>query len=244
MQAGERVLVAAGGAGGPGNAAVCRSKQRTLEAVNVGGATPSYETVELQLRLLADVGVVGFPNAGKSTLVSTISHANPKVACYPFTTLTPSVGTVPICRNAIATDAFTIADIPGIVVGSSNSCGLGSNFLRHIELTKVLLYLIDIAKIISQGDDDPVQTFLALREELSKYNPALLERPSVVFLNKIDVRPVACASNIERMRNVVPPSIPVFAGSCQTGVGIPTLLHTLYHHVNSCTRGSLNRTAG
>uniref|UniRef100_A0A0A9WSE1 GTPase obg n=1 Tax=Lygus hesperus TaxID=30085 RepID=A0A0A9WSE1_LYGHE len=149
MQAGERVLVAAGGAGGPGNAAVCRSKQRTLEAVNVGGATPSYETVELQLRLLADVGVVGFPNAGKSTLVSTISHANPKVACYPFTTLTPSVGTVPICRNAIATDAFTIADIPGIVVGSSNSCGLGSNFLRHIELTKVLLYLIDIAKIIS-----------------------------------------------------------------------------------------------
>ena len=175
-QEGQRFEGAAGGRGGRGNARFATSTNRAPRFAERGepGDEASYV---LELKLIAEVGLVGLPNAGKSTLLSHISAARPKVDAYPFTTLTPHLGvvTLPGLRT------LTVADIPGIIEGAAEGKGLGHDFLRHIERTKVLLFLVDL------GDEDPSDTLSVLGNELKSHSPAFEKRPKVVAFNKADI---------------------------------------------------------
>ena len=177
---GTRALIAKGGAGGLGNihfkSSVNRApRQRTL------GEAGEKRRVQLELKVLADVGLLGYPNAGKSTLVRAVSAAKPKVADYPFTTLAPSLGVVRIDYGR----SFVIADIPGLIEGAAEGAGLGHQFLRHLQRTKLILHLIDIAPFDS--DVDPVKEARALVAELKKYDPELHAKPRWLVFNKVDL---------------------------------------------------------
>ncbi len=173
---GDRLVVARGGKGGRGNAAF-RSSTNQAPRVAEKGQPGEKKSLILELKLLADIGLVGYPNAGKSTLLRRLTDARPKVAAYPFTTLTPILGTL------IGTNRhIVIADIPGIIDGAHMGKGLGIEFLRHIERTRLLLYVLDITQ-------DPVNQFTALQDELREYNPLLLQKPYIIAINKIDLVP-------------------------------------------------------
>ncbi len=172
-------VVAKGGRGGLGNARFKSSTHRTPRFAQPGEPGQTLN-LRLELKLLADVGVVGLPNAGKSTLVSAMSSARPKIADYPFTTLTPNLGVVQANRR----EPFIIADIPGLIAGAHTGTGLGIQFLRHVERTRVLLHLVDAAAIDA---DHPLRDFDTVNRELHRYSPALSEKPQLVVLNKMDV---------------------------------------------------------
>ena len=177
-EVGQRVLVAKGGRGGLGNAHFATSTNRAPRKVQPG--EPGDERgLRLTLKLLADVGLVGFPNAGKSTLISRISAAKPKIANYPFTTLTPHLGVVSLSDDR----SFVVADVPGLIEGAHEGHGLGHQFLRHIERTKVLAHLVDVS---SESGRDPVEDFDTIRRELELYNPSMLQKPQVVVATKLD----------------------------------------------------------
>src|ERR1700720_3458796 len=176
---GARWLVARGGRGGFGNARFATSTNRAPRYHQEGSEGEKYE-LQLELKLLADVGLVGFPNAGKSTLISTISAAKPKIADYPFTTLEPHLGVVDLGDFR----TFVVADIPGLIEGAHQGSGLGDRFLRHIERTKLLLHLVDVS---SASGRDPVHDYETVDRELAAYNPDLATRPQVVVATKIDV---------------------------------------------------------
>ena len=171
---GEEAIVARGGDGGFGNAHFKSSVRQTPRVAELGEAGETFEA-DLELKLLADVGLVGFPNAGKSTFLSVVSNARPEIANYAFTTLTPNLGVAEI-------DGFNllIADIPGLIEGASEGKGLGDAFLRHVERTSVLLHLIDIY------EENPDEQYRIIREELKKYQPELLDRPEIVALTKAE----------------------------------------------------------
>jgi len=175
----EVFVVAKGGRGGLGNARFKSSTNRTPRFAQPGEPGQTLN-LRLELKLLADVGVVGLPNAGKSTLVSAMSSARPKIADYPFTTLTPNLGVVQTNRR----EPFIIADIPGLIEGAHTGTGLGIQFLRHVERTRVLLHLVDAAAIDS---DHPLRDLDTVDRELHRYSPALSEKPQLVVLNKMDV---------------------------------------------------------
>ena len=177
---GQRLLVAAGGHGGRGNVTFKSSTNRAPRRATPG--TPGEEReIRLELKLLADVGLLGFPNAGKSTFIRAVSAATPKVADYPFTTLYPNLGVV-----SVETDrSFVIADIPGLIEGAADGAGLGSLFLRHVQRTRLLLHLVDMAPF-DEGTD-PVQQVRAIEAELRKYDPGMLEKPRWLVLNKADL---------------------------------------------------------
>ena len=171
---GEEAIVARGGDGGFGNAHFKSSVRQTPRVAELGEAGETFEA-DLELKLLADVGLVGFPNAGKSTFLSVVSNARPEIANYAFTTLTPNLGVAEI-------DGFNllIADIPGLIEGASEGKGLGDAFLRHVERTSVLLHLIDIY------EENPDEQYKIIREELKKYQPELLDRPEIIALTKAE----------------------------------------------------------
>ena len=180
---GQRLLVAKGGKGGLGNMHFKSSVNRTPRR-----ATPGTEgetrTLRLELKLLADVGLLGFPNAGKSTFVRAVSAATPKVADYPFTTLYPNLGVVSVEPGR----SFVIADIPGLIEGAADGAGLGSLFLRHVQRTRLLLHLVDIAPMDYEGSSlSPAGQVRAIENELRKYDPAMLEKPRWLVLNKADL---------------------------------------------------------
>jgi GTP-binding protein len=180
MVAEGQIWVAAhGGRGGKGNKHFASATQRTPRFAQDG--EPGTERwLRLELKLLAQVGLIGHPNAGKSTLLSKLSAAKPKIADYPFTTLTPNLGVVEDPRGR----RLTLADIPGLIEGAGSGSGLGYQFLRHIERTRLLIYLIDGA------DADPLKSWQIIRQEIQAFNPQMLEKPSLVVINKMDVPPV------------------------------------------------------
>ncbi len=172
---GQRELLAAGGSGGWGNARFKSSVNRAPRRANPG--EPGVErTIWLRLKLIADVGLVGLPNAGKSTLLSALSAANPKAAAYPFTTLHPHLGVVDLDAGA----RFVMTDIPGLIEGASDGAGLGTRFLGHVERTAVLIHVID------GTEENPVKSYETIREELEAYGESVATKPEIIALNKID----------------------------------------------------------
>jgi GTP-binding protein len=219
---GQRVLVAQGGRGGLGNAHFTTSTNRAPRKHQPG--EPGEERyLRLQLKLLADVGLVGFPNAGKSTLIARISAARPKIADYPFTTLTPNLGVVSLSDER----SFVVADVPGLIEGAHTGHGLGHQFLRHVERTKVLIHLVDVS---GASGRDPVEDFDTLQRELGLYAAALLEKPMLVAANKIDALddPTRMARLEARAGEL---GLPFFAISAVTGRGVPALVEASWPYI-------------
>jgi GTP-binding protein len=179
---GQRVLVGRGGRGGRGNARFVSSTNRAPRRTEPG-EVGEEKLLRLELKLLADVGLIGFPNAGKSTLIRAISAARPKVADYPFTTLAPHLGVV---RTSEA-KSFVVADIPGLIEGASEGAGLGHRFLRHLARTRLLLHVVDLVPLSDEAD--PVRDARAIVKELQRYDEALYEKPRWLVLNKLDLLP-------------------------------------------------------
>lgn len=177
--AGESYSVVNGGRGGLGNARFKSSTNRTPRYAQPGEPGQSRE-LKLELKLLADVGIIGLPNVGKSTLLSAISSATPKIGNYPFTTLTPTLGVV----ETSWAEPFVVADIPGLIEGAHQGAGLGIRFLRHIERTRILIHLLDAQAIDSQ---QPLMDYETINRELQFFNPQLIQKPQIVVLNKIDL---------------------------------------------------------
>jgi GTP-binding protein len=214
---GETFIVARGGIGGRGNARFATPTNRAPRYAQPG--MPGEERwILLELKLLADVGIIGLPNAGKSTFISRVSAARPKIADYPFTTLTPNLGVVKVGDRA----PFVVADIPGLIPGAHRGLGMGLKFLRHVERTSVLLHVIDLS-----GDAAPAyETMTLINAELRHFSPALGARPQVVAIGKIDLTDtrenLATAVDALRQRG-----IRAFPFSAVTGEGLPALLHAL-----------------
>jgi GTP-binding protein len=217
VKAGQRVIVARGGRGGRGNAAFATPTRQTPVFAELG--EPGEErTLRLELKLLADVGIIGYPNVGKSTLISRISAARPKIADYPFTTLVPNLGTVRVDNFS-----FVVADLPGLIEGAHRGVGLGHQFLRHAERTSLLLHMVDIAAVEGR---DPICDFETINEELRLYNPELAKKPQIVVANKMDL-----PNAHENLRRCLPywreRGYEVFAISALTGEGIEPLVYRM-----------------
>ncbi len=213
----QRFVAARGGNGGHGNARFKSSTRRTPDFA-LPGQDGEQRDLRLSLKLLADVGLVGFPNAGKSTLLRRLSAARPKVASYPFTTLTPSLGVV-----ESGDSRFVVADIPGLIEGASDGAGLGHRFLRHIERTRVIVHLLDLGAMLAEGRD-LLEDYEAIRRELGRYRPELLERCEIVVLHKIDL----IAADDDALRDVearlAEREITALRVSGATGQGVPELV--------------------
>jgi GTP-binding protein len=217
VKAGQRVIVARGGRGGRGNAAFATPTRQTPVFAELG--EPGEErTLRLELKLLADVGIIGYPNVGKSTLISRISAARPKIADYPFTTLVPNLGTVRVDNFS-----FVVADLPGLIEGAHRGIGLGHQFLRHAERTSLLLHMVDIAAVEGR---DPICDFETINEELRLYSHELAKKPQIVVANKMDL-----PNAHENLRRCLPywreRGYEVFAISALTGEGIEPLVYRM-----------------
>jgi len=222
IEPGQRLLVAQGGQGGRGNIHFRSSTNRTPTHAEPGGEGEGF-WLRLELKLLADVGIVGFPNVGKSTLISRISRARPKVGAYPFTTLVPQLGVVSLPGER----SIVVADVPGLIKGASEGRGLGLEFLRHLERTRVLLHLL----APDPGEErEPLADLEALEGELRAYGSMFDGRPRVVALNKIDT-PEGEALVKKLRRRLRARRIPVFPISAATGEGIPALLEAIWRRV-------------
>lgn len=223
---GERFVVAQGGRGGRGNKHFASSTDRAPRRAEPG-SIGQERTVRLELKLLADVGLVGFPNAGKSSLIARSSAARPKIADYPFTTLVPNLGVVALPDDGVNRRTFVLADVPGLIEGAHEGAGLGHQFLRHIERTRVLVYLLDASP---EPGRTPLRDFETLTRELRLYDADLATRPQFAVLNKIDVpdirRRIATVRKAFERRG-----LPFFAISAATGEGVPPLLEALWRVV-------------
>lgn len=214
VEDGQQVVVAAGGRGGRGNARFATAANKAPRVSEKG--EPGHERwVSLELKLLADVGLVGFPNAGKSTLISRVSAAKPKIADYPFTTLVPNLGVVRLAEG----DSFVIADIPGLIEGAHQGAGLGHEFLRHIERTRIIIHVVDTAG--TEGRD-PVEDYQTINKELEAYNPALAKRPQIVAGNKMDVP--GAEENLKKLKRHIGDKTDLYAISAVTGDGLEPLM--------------------
>jgi GTP-binding protein len=214
-EAGQRLVLLKGGRGGQGNARFATSTNKAPKFAQPG--EPGEERViRLELKLMADVGLLGFPSVGKSSFITKVSAARPKIADYPFTTLKPHLGVVEYKNFR----SFVMADIPGIIEGAHDGAGLGHRFLRHVERTRILLHLLDPCRT---HDSNPLDDYETLNRELALFNPELAEKPQIVVVNKIDL------PDVQALLTEITPyfdklGIKVFAVSAITGEGIPALL--------------------
>ncbi|MGI6008193.1 MAG: GTPase ObgE [Ruminococcus sp.] len=220
-----RQVVLKGGRGGNGNMHYATSTMQAPKYAQPGQPAQELEVL-LELKVIADVGLVGFPNVGKSTLLSRVTNADPKIANYHFTTINPNLGVVDLegCRG------FVIADIPGLIEGASEGVGLGHEFLRHIERTKVMIHVLDAA---STEGRDPVEDFYKINDELKAYNPKIAERPQVIAANKTDAV-YSEEDPVERLKKEFEPQgIPVFPISAVSGKGLKELLYYVQNMLDS-----------
>lgn len=224
---GEQKVMAEGGCGGRGNAAFLSNFNRAPHEAELG--KPGEEvTLRLELKLIADAGLVGFPNAGKSTLISRITAARPKIADYPFTTLSPVLGTV----KYDVYKEFVVADIPGILEGAHDNVGLGHEFLRHIERTKILVFVIDMG---SFDRPDPVKNYRVLEDELRLHKPDLITKPRIVAANKMDL-----PQSDENLKTFINSGIHdtnlIYPISCITGAGLKELIYGMSNLIEEIQR--------
>jgi len=225
---GQRVLVAKGGRGGMGNARFASSTNRAPRKTQPGEQGESKD-LRLELKLLADVGLVGFQNAGKSTLIARISAARPKIADYPFTTLTPNLGVVRLGEDR----SFVVADVPGLIEGAHRGLGLGHQFLRHLERTKVLVHLVDVS---GGSGRDPVADLDTVRRELELFQPTLAAKPQIVAANKMDA--VDDPSRVDALaRRADALHLPFLRISGASGSGVGELLEAMWQRL-AATRQS------
>lgn len=212
---GEEKILIHGGKGGKGNQHFATPTRQAPRYAEPGRVAKEYDVI-LELKLIADVGLIGFPNVGKSTLLSMVTNANPKIANYHFTTLAPNLGVV----EGRYGDSFVLADIPGLVEGASKGVGLGHAFLRHVERTKVFIHVVDAAGV--EGDD-PVENVRKINQELEAYNPELMKRPQVIAANKTDIP--GSEENVERLKEAYEKEgFEVFPISAATNKGLDELL--------------------
>jgi GTP-binding protein len=219
---GQRVLVARGGRGGRGNARFVSSTNRAPRRIEPGEGGEGKQ-LHLELKLLADVGLVGFPNAGKSTLISRISAARPKIADYPFTTLTPNLGVVSLSGDR----SFVVADVPGLIKGAHEGHGLGHQFLRHIERTKILVHLVDVS---GASGRDPVEDFETICDELRQFDESVAAKPQIVVATKIDALDDPARLDSLR-RHVRKKRLPFLTISAVSGEGLDELLETIWRGI-------------
>jgi len=226
VETGQEYILCQGGQGGRGNESFKTPTHRAPTHCT-SGMPGEVKHVELELKLIADIGLIGFPNAGKSTLISSLAGIRAKVAAYPFTTLQPNLGFIELSDYT----RLYLADIPGIIEGASRNRGLGLDFLRHIERTQLLVYVLDASGIDGRTPSDD---FRVLRQELMAYRADLLERPSIVVLNKIDVpESLALIAQFKKDVQVLPGALFEISASC--GQGLEALLQALAAH---CPSGS------
>lgn len=216
VEEGQTLVVARGGRGGRGNARFATSTNQAPRYAEPG-EEGEERTLLLELKLLADVGIVGFPNAGKSTLISRVSAARPKIADYPFTTIVPNLGVVRYNEGK----TFVVADIPGLIKGAHEGAGLGIRFLKHIERTRLLIHLLDLSPLTGRN---PIEDYHVLNEELMRYNPSLLkEKPQIIVPNKIDI--TEARERLKEVRDYFESkNMEVFPISAATGEGIKELI--------------------
>lgn len=225
LKPGEQIIIAKGGDGGFGNMHFKSSTNRAPRQ-KTPGWPGERRTLKLELKVLADVGLLGMPNAGKSTLIAAISNARPKIADYPFTTLYPNLGVVRVGPEK----SFVVADVPGLIEGASEGAGLGHQFLRHLQRTRLLLHLLDVAPF--DETVDPAQQAKAIMSELKKYDPGLYNKPRWLVLNKLDMVP---AEERESRVNDIVRRLrfkgPVFEISALTREGCELLVQKIYEHI-------------
>ncbi len=214
---GQKKVVLVGGEGGKGNAKFANSRRRAPHFSQTGEKT-EVKRVVLELKTIADVGLVGFPNVGKSTILSKITRARPKIANYPFTTLSPNLGVCDYYDNQ-----FVVADIPGLIEGASDGVGLGTEFLRHIERTRMLVHVIDISGIEGR---DPYEDYLKINAELKNYSPTLAKLKQVIALNKVDT--FGAEENLQAFKEKIKRRHKIVTISALTGAGMDDLKKAIY----------------
>jgi GTP-binding protein len=214
-----------GGLGGNGNQHYATSTMQAPRYAQPGQPAREME-LELELKVIADVGIIGFPNVGKSTLLSKVSNAKPEIADYHFTTISPHLGVVDIDGSR----GFVMADIPGLIEGASEGAGLGHEFLRHIQRTRVLVHVVDAASI---EERDPVQDVYAINKELAKYDPELIKKPQIIAANKVDmISPDVSEDPVERLKKEFEPEVPVYPIAAISGNGIRELIYAVQAKLN------------
>ena len=230
----EPFVLLEGGRGGKGNQHYATS---TMQAPRYAqpGQSAIEKTLTLELKMIADVGLVGFPSVGKSTLLSKVSNARPKIADYHFTTLSPNLGVVGLGEGR----SFVMADIPGIIEGAAEGVGLGLDFLRHIERTRVLLHIVDGASVEGR---DPVEDIKAINEELKSYSPQLIERPTIIVANKLDILSEQEREEVKEKLSKAFPDARIMAISAATGEGIKELLNEAFLMLQDAPRDVMEFT--
>ena len=217
----DEFVICHGGRGGHGNAKYKTSTRRSPNFAQAG-TKGEDRSVILELKLLADVGLVGFPNVGKSTLLSQVSKARPKISNYHFTTLTPNLGLVSLGPE----ESFVLADIPGLIEGASQGIGLGDEFLKHIERTGVLIHVLDVS---GSENRDPLEDFYKINEELYNYNEKLRDKTHIIFANKMDIP--SSKENLEKLKKALASKYQIIEGSAATGENVKLLMQKAYQLV-------------
>ena len=224
---GEEAIVALGGRGGRGNIALA-TRTNSCPSYAENGEEGESKHLKVELKLLADVGLVGMPSVGKSTIISVISAAKPKIAAYHFTTLSPNLGVVKSGNNS-----FVVADLPGLIEGASNGEGLGDQFLRHIARTRVIAHVVDISGYEGR---DPYDDFVKINKELEEYDKTLLERPMIVIANKVDID---FNNNLEKFRKKV--NLPVYPVSASTNKGLDKVVSVLVDMLSKLPKENIKK---